>query len=99
MPGFPNLFSLAGPNSPLGNIPVIEIPETQARYLPRWFHELECEAIESIQPTLHATAASNDALTDAMQGTIRGPAARAGPWMPMEFPFCGRGRRGASTGS
>ena len=33
MPGFPNLFFLAGPNSPLGNISVIDVSETQADYI------------------------------------------------------------------
>ena len=33
MPAFPNLFMLAGPNCPLGNISVIDVSETVAEYV------------------------------------------------------------------
>ena len=36
MPGFPNYFMLVGPNSPIGNISVIDVAETQVGYV------LEC---------------------------------------------------------
>jgi hypothetical protein len=40
MPGFPNFFMLVGPNSPIGNISLIDVSEVQAEYIMRCIHLL-----------------------------------------------------------
>ena len=70
MPGFPNLFFLAGPQCPLGNISVIDVSETQANYILRCIQKLEREGIESIEATREATEAFNRSVKEAMKGTL-----------------------------
>jgi cation diffusion facilitator CzcD-associated flavoprotein CzcO len=70
MPGFPNLFFLAGPQSPLGNISVIDISETEAEYVLTCMRKLEREGLGAIEVTHEATQAFNDAVVDAMKDTV-----------------------------
>lgn len=70
MPGFPNLFFLAGPNSPIGNISVIDVAETQARYILACLERLREEGMLSIEPSRGATEEFNRSLKDAMKGTL-----------------------------
>jgi len=70
MPGFPNLFMLAGPNSPIGNISVIDIAETQTRYIIECIRRIERGHAKTLVPSLEATRAFHASLLDAMQDTI-----------------------------
>ena len=40
VPGFPNFFMLIGPHSPIGNVSLIAVAETQAEYVMRWIELL-----------------------------------------------------------
>jgi cation diffusion facilitator CzcD-associated flavoprotein CzcO len=70
MPGFPNLFFLAGPQCPLGNISVIDVSETQADYILKCMDAVDREGCESIEPTREATEAFNRDVKEAMKGTL-----------------------------
>ena len=70
MPGFPNLFMLAGPNSPIGNISVIDIAEVQSRYILQCIRRIQRGKARALAPSLAATRAFHASLLDAMQDTI-----------------------------
>jgi len=70
MPGFPNLFMLAGPNSPIGNISVIDIAECQARYAIQCIRRIQQGKAKAIAPSLEATRTFHASLLDAMKDTI-----------------------------
>jgi len=70
MPGFPNLFFLAGPQCPLGNISVIDVSETQASYILQCIEKLERDGHGEIEPTREATGAFNRSVKEAMKGTL-----------------------------
>lgn len=68
--GFPNLFLMQGPHSPVGNFSLISISEVQANYimqLVEWFRRGQCQTIE---PQATATQQYNQALQSAVQGTV-----------------------------
>jgi len=70
MPGFPNLFMLAGPNSPIGNLSVIDIAETQSRYILACIRRIERGPARALVPSLEATRAFHASLLSAMQDTV-----------------------------
>lgn len=70
VPGFPNLFTVMGPNSPLTNFSVIEVAEWQINYILTLARKVLSGECASIAPDPGATKAYNDALTKAMPGTI-----------------------------
>ncbi|KAL8882644.1 MAG: hypothetical protein Q9198_000392 [Flavoplaca austrocitrina] len=49
--GFPNYFTLLGPNSPLGNGPVLVGIEAQADYICKILNRIQCQSILSITVT------------------------------------------------
>jgi cation diffusion facilitator CzcD-associated flavoprotein CzcO len=55
VPGFPNLFMLNGPSSPVGNYPLIEVAEQQMAYALRLIEPLRQGACRAIMPTRAAT--------------------------------------------
>lgn len=69
LPGFPNLFTLVGPNSPIGNFSVIMISELQLGYVLQLIDLLRggCRAVA---PRQDATDRFNRAIRDAMGGTV-----------------------------
>ena len=67
-PGFPNLFTMQGPHSPVGNQSLIQIAETQAAWIVQAI-ELIGERDVVIEPTASATDAFNDELTAQMPNT------------------------------
>lgn len=70
LPGFPNLFTLMGPHSPVGNHSLIAVAETQAAYIVAWLRRMQREGLASVAPTDDATDAYYEQLKDAFPGTI-----------------------------
>jgi cation diffusion facilitator CzcD-associated flavoprotein CzcO len=70
MPGFPNLFMLMGPHSPVGNQSLVLVAESQADYALWWIDQLRRGRIASAAPTVDATARFNADMKAAMPQTI-----------------------------
>jgi cation diffusion facilitator CzcD-associated flavoprotein CzcO len=70
IPGFPNLFMLIGPRSPVGNFSLIAVAETQADYIVQLIREMAEGRAAALQPTRAATARFNDETRRALQGTV-----------------------------
>lgn len=70
MPGFPNFFMLVGPNSPIGNISVIDVSETQTEYILACIRRIEREEGKALTPKPEAAQAFQDQLKEAMKGTV-----------------------------
>ncbi len=70
MPGFPNFFMLVGPNSPIGNISLIDISEVQANYIMEFVHMLRKGRCTAVAPKPEATRRFHETLLEAMKGTV-----------------------------
>ncbi|MEU5881538.1 NAD(P)/FAD-dependent oxidoreductase [Spirillospora sp. NPDC047279] len=70
LPGFPNLFFLMGPHSPIGNYSLIAIAEAQAGYITGWIRRWRAGLVTSMAPRADATEAYNEAMRQAMPRTI-----------------------------
>jgi cation diffusion facilitator CzcD-associated flavoprotein CzcO len=70
VPGFPNLFMLMGPHSPIGNQSLVPIAEDQADYVMWWINRIREGSIVSAAPTELATREYNDSMKSAMPQTI-----------------------------
>jgi len=70
VPGFPNLFMLMGPHSPVGNHSLIAVAETQAAYVVEWIERMRRDGMTSVSPKPEATVAFNETMRDAMPGTV-----------------------------
>ena len=70
LPGFPNLFTMMGPHSPVGNHSLIAVAEAQAEWVVRWVQRMRAQGLHSVAPTQEATARFNEELRAAMPGTI-----------------------------
>jgi cation diffusion facilitator CzcD-associated flavoprotein CzcO/acetyl esterase/lipase len=70
MPGFPNLFMLMGPHSPVGNQSLVLIAESQADYAIRWIELLRSGTVTSASPTQAATDGFNAEMREAMPDTV-----------------------------
>lgn len=70
VPGFPNLFMLMGPHSPIGNQSLIPIAEDQADYVMWWINRIREGRIVAAAPTKLATKVYNDSMKSAMPQTI-----------------------------
>ena len=70
VPGFPNLFMLMGPHSPIGNQSLIIIAETQADYVMSWIDEIRAGRISSAAPTEVATKDYNEQMKADMPQTV-----------------------------
>ncbi|WP_255063889.1 flavin-containing monooxygenase [Mycolicibacterium arenosum] len=70
VPGFPNMFMLMGPHSPVGNQSLVPIAEDQADYALWWIRRIaEGEVVEA-EPTETATKSYNEDMKAAMPQTI-----------------------------
>lgn len=69
MPGFPNMFILQGPHSPVGNYSLISIAEEQAAWVLRWVKQIRSGRITSVAPTQAATDAYYAELRAALPQT------------------------------
>ncbi|MDZ4235882.1 MAG: NAD(P)/FAD-dependent oxidoreductase, partial [Dietzia sp.] len=70
VPGFPNMFMLMGPHSPVGNNSLIQIAEDQARYVMWWIEQLRAQRIVAASPTEAATKTYNEDMKAAMPQTV-----------------------------
>ncbi|OBK16867.1 flavin-containing monooxygenase [Mycobacterium asiaticum] len=70
IPGFPNLFTILGPNSPTGSISLQYSAERSADYVARFLGMLSDGTATSIEVTQEATDAFNDAVAVAMTPTV-----------------------------
>jgi cation diffusion facilitator CzcD-associated flavoprotein CzcO len=69
-PGFPNFFMLVGPNSPIGNVSLIDVSEVQAAYILRLLRLLERGEAREIVPRADATRTFHATLLEAMKRTV-----------------------------
>jgi cation diffusion facilitator CzcD-associated flavoprotein CzcO len=70
VPGFPNLFMLMGPHSPIGNQSLVPIAEDQADYAMWWINQLRDGVVRAAAPTEAATKEYNERMKAAMPQTI-----------------------------
>ncbi|HET7736214.1 MAG TPA: alpha/beta hydrolase fold domain-containing protein [Nocardioidaceae bacterium] len=70
MPGFPNMFMLMGPHSPIGNHSLIAVAEAQAGYVMKWIRRLAAHPQTSVVPTTEATDDYYEHLRSAFPGTV-----------------------------
>ncbi|GAA2576934.1 NAD(P)/FAD-dependent oxidoreductase [Actinomadura fulvescens] len=70
MPGFPNLFFLMGPHSPIGNYSLTAIAEAQAAYIAGWIRRHRAGLVTTMAPRREATDAFNEEMRKALPRTI-----------------------------
>jgi cation diffusion facilitator CzcD-associated flavoprotein CzcO len=70
VPGFPNLFMLIGPHSPIGNQSLVSVAEDQADYALWWITQIRDGRIVAAAATEAATKQSNESMKDAMPQTV-----------------------------
>jgi len=70
VPGFPNMFMLMGPHSPIGNQSLVPIAEDQADYAMWWINQIRDGNIRAAAPTEVATKDYNESMKAAMPQTI-----------------------------
>lgn len=91
VPGFPNMFTMMGPHSPIGNQSLVPIAEDQANYAMWWITQIRDGRVTAAAPTQQATAAYNEELREAMPHTTW--VAGCGGWylgkdgLPELFPW------------
>jgi cation diffusion facilitator CzcD-associated flavoprotein CzcO len=70
IPGFPNFFTVLGPNSPIGSISLQYSAELTARYITHWLKRFRSGEIDTVEVTEEATAKFNDDVADALGPTV-----------------------------
>jgi cation diffusion facilitator CzcD-associated flavoprotein CzcO len=70
MPGFPSYFMIVGPNSPIGNISIIDVSETQTKYIADCIEAIEGHEGRALTPKREAAERFQASLRDAMKGTV-----------------------------
>ncbi|MGB3283663.1 flavin-containing monooxygenase [Mycolicibacter algericus] len=70
IPGFPNLFTVLGPNAPTGSISLQYTSELTARYIAQWLERFRAGELASVEVTEEATARFNDEVAAAMGPTV-----------------------------
>nr|WP_255397673.1 NAD(P)/FAD-dependent oxidoreductase [Mycobacterium sp. 852002-51163_SCH5372311] len=70
MPGFPNFFMMLGPHSPVGNLSLTAVAESQSNHILRWINRWRRGEFDTVEPTPAATATYNDRLRAAMPNTV-----------------------------
>ncbi len=70
LPGFPNLFTMMGPHSPVGNHSLIAVAEAQADFVVGWLDRIRRGEIRAAAPSREATDAFNAEMREAMPNTI-----------------------------
>lgn len=68
--GFPNMFMLMGPHSPLNTIAIHESAELQSAYVMQMLEIMERERIVALAPTAEATERWLQYIRDGMPGTV-----------------------------
>jgi cation diffusion facilitator CzcD-associated flavoprotein CzcO len=70
VPGFPNLFMLMGPHSPIANQSLVIVAENQADYAMWWINQIRDGRVVSAAPTEVATKDYNEQMKAAMPQTV-----------------------------
>jgi cation diffusion facilitator CzcD-associated flavoprotein CzcO len=70
IPGFPNFFTVLGPNSPTGSISLQYSAELTARYITEWLRRFRDGGIETVEVTDEATTKFNDDVAAALGPTV-----------------------------
>jgi cation diffusion facilitator CzcD-associated flavoprotein CzcO len=70
IPGFPNLFSILGPNSPVGSLPLHHAAELSASYIVRWLERFARGEIRSVEVTEEASDEFNAQAAKALGPTV-----------------------------
>ncbi len=70
IPGFPNLFTVLGPNSPTGSVPLHFSAELTARYIAQWLRRFRDDEFDTVEVTDEATSEFNDAVAAALGPTV-----------------------------
>ena len=70
IPGFPNLFTVLGPNSPVGSISLQYSAELTARYISKWLQRFRDGEIDTVEVTEDATARFNEEVAVALEPTV-----------------------------
>lgn len=70
IPGFPNLFTVLGPNSPTGSIPLQHSAEQTARYIVGWLRQFRDGEVTAVEVTEEATSRFNDDVAEALGPTV-----------------------------
>ncbi|MCV7194009.1 flavin-containing monooxygenase [Mycolicibacterium brumae] len=70
IPGFPNLFTVLGPNSPSGSIHLQYSSELTAKYIAAWLERFRAGELSQVEVTEEATSRFNDEVAVAMGPTV-----------------------------
>jgi cation diffusion facilitator CzcD-associated flavoprotein CzcO len=70
IPGFPNLFTVLGPNSPTGSILPQHVAELTAHYIATWLRRFRDGEIATVEITEEATSRFVDDVAEAMGPTV-----------------------------
>ncbi|MDQ2635753.1 MAG: NAD(P)/FAD-dependent oxidoreductase [Actinomycetota bacterium] len=70
IPGFPNFFTVLGPNSPTGSILLQYSAELTARYIANWLRRFRDGDIDTVEVTEEATTKFNDDVAAALGPTV-----------------------------
>lgn len=70
IPGFPNLFTVLGPNSPTGSISLQYSAELTSRYLAQWIERWRAGDFDAVEVTERATADFAREVAEAMGPTV-----------------------------
>jgi cation diffusion facilitator CzcD-associated flavoprotein CzcO len=70
VPGFPNMFLLMGPHSPIGNQSMVPVAEDQADYALWWIEQIRDGRVATAAPTDAATKDYNERMKAAMPATV-----------------------------
>jgi cation diffusion facilitator CzcD-associated flavoprotein CzcO len=70
IPGFPNFFTVLGPNSPTGSISLQYSAELTARYIAAWLQRFRDGEIDTVEVTDEATTKFNDDVAVALGPTV-----------------------------
>ena len=70
IPGFPNLFTVLGPNSPTGSISLQYSAELTAKYIAKWLQKWRRGDVDRVEVTEEATDAFYASVGEAMGPTV-----------------------------
>jgi cation diffusion facilitator CzcD-associated flavoprotein CzcO len=70
IPGFPNFFTVLGPNSPTGSISLQYSAELTARYIVQWLRRFRDGDLDTVEVTEQATTKFNDDVATALGPTV-----------------------------
>ncbi|MGW0245255.1 flavin-containing monooxygenase [Nocardia goodfellowii] len=70
VPGFPNFFTVLGPNSPTGSIPLHHAAEVTARYITAWIARWRAGEFDTVEVTEAATDRFAAEVTEALGPTV-----------------------------